>query len=108
MAIKDTKRKPYIVNPTAKELQKFLADNNIKVLNVAGNRGSKVNKFNAIKYTQVLKDALRITEEYIIPSSANFKSLPKRTKPKSVNIEKVTKPKWKKDTDELEDDCLPF
>jgi len=35
--------KPFILNPTAEQLRKFLADNNIKTLNVAGNRGSKLN-----------------------------------------------------------------
>ena len=35
--------KPFILNPTAEQLRKFLFDNNIKTLNVAGNRGSKLN-----------------------------------------------------------------
>lgn len=34
--------KPYIVNPSAKELQTWLIDQQIKVLNVAGNRASSL------------------------------------------------------------------
>ena len=34
--------KPFILNPTAEELRDWLAANNISVLNVAGNRGSKI------------------------------------------------------------------
>jgi hypothetical protein len=33
--------KPYICNPTAKELSAFIAEHDIKTLNVAGNRASK-------------------------------------------------------------------
>lgn len=39
-------KKPFLVNPTADEMVKWMIDNNIKTLNVAGNRGSAVsNKF---------------------------------------------------------------
>lgn len=37
----DANEKPYIENPTAEELRTFVATWNIKVLNVAGPRGSK-------------------------------------------------------------------
>lgn len=33
-------KKPYLLNPTADELRAFLRENNVKVLNVAGNRAS--------------------------------------------------------------------
>jgi len=107
--------KPYIVNPTAKDLQKFLTDNNIKVLNVAGNRGSKVSSENAIKYAKVLKDALYYNqgfdtgetdsmEKFITKvakqKGVNLKSLPKRKKPKGVNIQRI-----KPSKDQLKDDC---
>jgi hypothetical protein len=51
-------RKPYIENPTASELRDWLNENNIEVLNVAGNRGSKILKKDYDKYKKVLKDAL--------------------------------------------------
>ena len=34
--------KPFLLNPTSQELARWLVDNNIGTLNVAGNRGSKV------------------------------------------------------------------
>lgn len=36
--------KPFLLNPDADTLRKWVNDNNIKVLNVAGNRGSKTTK----------------------------------------------------------------
>ena len=48
--------KPFIVNPTANQLGKWLIDNNIKTLNIAGNRGSKLDKNNTI--AKFLKDVL--------------------------------------------------
>lgn len=103
--------KPYIVNPTAKDLQKFLTDNNIKVLNVAGNRGSKVSSENAAKYAKVLKDALYYNQGFDTPTAVKapnnknniiFGEL--KNKPK-VNLSRVKKPKDNKDN--LEDKC-PF
>ena len=35
-------KKPFLVNPTAEELRQWIKKNNIKTLNVAGNRGSKL------------------------------------------------------------------
>ena len=40
----EQKKKPYIVNPTADELAKWLLDNKIKTLNIAGNRMSTLNR----------------------------------------------------------------
>lgn len=34
--------KPFLLNPTADQLTKWIIDNNIRILNVAGNRGSKL------------------------------------------------------------------
>lgn len=48
--------KPFLLNPTAKELRQWIKDNNIKTLNVAGNRGSKLAKNNNVAKT--LRDAL--------------------------------------------------
>lgn len=48
--------KPFIENPTAEELKQWIKDNNIKTLNVAGNRGTKLAKDNKVAAT--LKEAL--------------------------------------------------
>lgn len=53
--------KPFLANPTAEELADWIAKNNIKVLNVAGNRGSKLN--NPKEVANVLKRALAITQQ---------------------------------------------
>lgn len=54
----DKYKKPFIVNPTAEQLQKWLIDNNIKTLNVAGNRGSKVNNVMRENVKNILRSAL--------------------------------------------------
>lgn len=48
--------KPFIENPTAEELRQWIKDNNIKTLNVAGNRGSKLSKNN--KVAETIREAL--------------------------------------------------
>ena len=48
--------KPFITNPTAEQLKQWLIDNNIKTLNVAGNRGSKLDKNNNV--AKILREAL--------------------------------------------------
>ena len=53
--------KPFLLNPTAKQLRQWLIDNNIKTLNVAGNRGSKLPAKNRV--AEILKAALSSTEE---------------------------------------------
>ena len=53
--------KPFLLNPTAKQLRQWLIDNNIKTLNVAGNRGSKLPAKNRV--AKILKAALSSTEE---------------------------------------------
>lgn len=52
----DDWNKPFITNPTAEQLKQWIIDNNIKTLNVAGNRGSKLSKDNNV--AKVLKEAL--------------------------------------------------
>lgn len=54
----DKYKKPFIVNPTAEQLQKWLIDNDIKTLNVAGNRGSKVNNVMRENVKNILRSAL--------------------------------------------------
>lgn len=50
--------KPYILNPTADELRDWLKDNNIKDLNVAGNRGSNLTTGYLLGVRKTLKSAL--------------------------------------------------
>ena len=50
--------KPYIINPTAEQLSTFLKDNKVKVLNVAGNRGSKLSPSQIEEYKNTLRIAL--------------------------------------------------
>jgi hypothetical protein len=50
--------KPFLLNPTAEELKQFLIDNNIKTLNIAGNRGSKLSAKFKNEISQTLKTAL--------------------------------------------------
>ena len=50
--------KPFISNPTAEQLQNWLIENNIKTLNVAGNRGSYVDDTMRNNVYQTLKTAL--------------------------------------------------
>lgn len=54
--------KPFIENPTAEELAAWIAKNNIETLNVAGNRGSKLEDGESIK--KVLKDALTLAKSH--------------------------------------------
>lgn len=51
-------KRPYKANPTKDELVQWLADNKIKTLNVAGNRGSKLTKRQLDVYQEVLFVAL--------------------------------------------------
>lgn len=53
--------KPFLANPTAEELADWIAKNNIKVLNVAGNRGSKLS--NPEEVANVLRKALIIQQQ---------------------------------------------
>ena len=50
--------KPYLVNPTADELRAWLIEHKIKILNVAGSRGSKLDGQQLIAYRKILYDAL--------------------------------------------------
>lgn len=52
-------KKPYIENPTAEQLDQFIKDNYIYVLNVAGNRGSKTPTHLLLKYADILLKALK-------------------------------------------------
>lgn len=65
--------KPFIENPTATELNTWLIKNNVQILNVAGNRGSKLTSEKSNEVKTVLKQALTepiIPEAKIQPASA--------------------------------------
>ena len=50
--------KPFLMNPTAKNLAIWMAQNQISTLNIAGNRGSKLSEAEREVVKSVLKDAL--------------------------------------------------
>lgn len=52
-------KKPYIINPSVEELCSFIEENDIKILNVAGNRGSKIPLENLEEFKNRLKEALK-------------------------------------------------
>lgn len=52
--------KPYISNPTVPKLIKFIKENKIEVLNVAGNRATKLSSQQIALYTVILTQALKI------------------------------------------------
>lgn len=51
--------KPYLVNPTSEQLRAWLVEHQIKILNVAGSRGSGLTPEQLDRYRQILIDALR-------------------------------------------------
>lgn len=56
--------KPFLANPTAEELREWIIKNNIKILNVAGNRGSKLS--NSEEIANILSNALSIEKVPVI------------------------------------------
>jgi hypothetical protein len=60
MTIKFLKKhnKKYIVNPAAADLKRFIEENAVLILNVAGNRASKLKIEQIESITQVLREGL--------------------------------------------------
>lgn len=54
-----TNKKPYITNPTVEQLVAFLRTNNVQVLNVTGNRGSRLTVNQYKLHEMVLMQALK-------------------------------------------------
>lgn len=54
--------KPFLLNPTAEQLREWINTHNIKTLNVAGNRGSKLPANN--KIADIITEALSPVQEY--------------------------------------------
>lgn len=52
-------KKPFIMNPNVDSLSKFIDENNIEVLNVAGNRGSKLSNADMRRFSQILETVLK-------------------------------------------------
>ena len=50
---------PYVVNPNIDRLKKFITENNIEVLNVAGNRGSRLGKRDAESFRTILTETIK-------------------------------------------------
>lgn len=50
-------KKPFITNPTSEQLLQFISENDVKKLNVAGNRASKLSK----QGIEVIRETLRET-----------------------------------------------
>lgn len=65
--------KPFILNPNGEQLRQWLIDNNIQILNVAGNRGSKVTEEFYSEVRNTLKQALQIREK--VPTYTNAQVL---------------------------------
>ena len=74
--------KPFLENPTAEQLREWIIKNNIKTLNVAGNRGSKLSKDNNV--AEVLREALST------PNNTEVENMPNETLSSSFNTLKVT------------------
>lgn len=69
--------KPFIENPTAKQLREWIVKNNIKVLNVAGNRGSKLPGNNRI--AQILRMALTNNSYQPLQTTASEDQAPSKS-----------------------------
>lgn len=54
-----TQKKPNLVNPTIERLTKWLIENNIQILHVAGSRGSRLTVNQCREYQMVLIEALK-------------------------------------------------
>lgn len=81
--------KPFITNPTAEQLKQWLIDNNIRTLNVAGNRGSKLDKNNNV--AKILREALisnSQTQQQIQPESQPI-TTEQLNEPQQFNEEKI-------------------
>lgn len=59
--------KPYIVNPTPQALVKFIMEHNVHVLNVAGNRRSKLTLGQLNLFTNNFKQTLNLLKEVSNP-----------------------------------------
>ncbi len=68
--------KPFLLNPTADQLRQWLATNNIKTLNVAGNRGSKMTAEQRTQAENVLRGALGNTNSTTSQTDQQIRNSP--------------------------------
>lgn len=52
--------KPFLLNPTPQELRHWMEKNNIQTLNVAGNRGSRLDSIGRKRVEEILREALTL------------------------------------------------
>lgn len=55
--------KPFVMNPNIDTLVDFIREHDVHVLNVAGNRASKLAKRDAVNFRTILKEAIKIVNE---------------------------------------------
>ena len=56
-------KKPFIMNPNIDALVDWIRKNDIHILNVAGNRASKLTRRDAINFQRILEEAIKILNE---------------------------------------------
>lgn len=70
--------KPFILNPTAGELRRWLIKNKIKTLNVAGNRESKLSNNEKEKFKNTLQKALGVQQQADVEMETDAEYIPTR------------------------------
>lgn len=72
-------KKPFILNPTEQQLKLFIKNNNVQTLNVAGNRGSKLDNKFADDIKKLLKNVFTAQDDQLSlsdkPSNISFQVL---------------------------------
>ena len=59
----DMYNKPFIMNPNIDALVDWIRKNDIHILNIAGNRASKLIKRDAVNFQRILEEAIKIVNE---------------------------------------------
>ena len=59
----DMYNKPFIINPNIDALVDWIRKNDVHILNVAGNRASKLTRRDAVNFQRILEEALKILNE---------------------------------------------
>lgn len=95
-------KKPFLDNPTVDELRKWIFDNNIQVLNVAGNRGSKLTSNQLENFRNILTEALK---NPIIPTSQQLDLFSGLTEPLPSMEDQMYTPEEMKEAKEKKEQC---
>lgn len=88
--------KPFLLNPSVNQLRQWLADNNIKTLNVAGNRGSKLSPEQSTRVQNILRGAL--TNNAPVSNEITLKEIDALYNEKAVK--KVTLDQYRKEAED--------